>query len=316
MIMLRILLLIMANLGLDETHQALELEIKPKFCTKHRTLAKTCVPWTIGFDRFHKFSDNEKLIIWTPKSRPVNYNTTQNPIAVELYLDSDCRYTISIRQSFSQMLARIVQQFSHWLPAHFVAVICLALKHQISVTPKGEDFKCGTFHKALATCTPFFIITVSRLFFKFILMMKIFPKPETLPTSLTVSIVIHGTALAIIFILTGFMWAGIMFCASIAHKLLFRVVHLPIPVISDAVISIIEKFPASVAALLVSLVYTSCGGIALVVGCIVYFIFVSILWLLCCHIDNFMLFNSSHSSQKCTKTTWRISYSRRPSSLR
>jgi hypothetical protein len=89
-------------------------------------------------------------------------------------------------------------------------------------------------------------------------------------------VIIHGAAVALIVILTAFMWAGISFCGGIAHRLLFKVVHLPIPVISDAVVSIIEKFPASVAALLVSLVHASCGGVALIVACIVYFILVSI----------------------------------------
>lgn len=261
--------------GLDETHETLELTVTPKFCAKHRTVAKVCVPWSNGFDRFHHFDRNEKMVIWTPKSRPINYNTTVNPITVELLLDSDCRYTISIRQSMGDMVSKIVQQFSHWLFAHLVAILCLSLKHQISITPKGEKFRCGAFHKAVATCTPFFIITVSRLFFKFILMMKILPKPETLPTSLMVSIIIHGTAISLIVIFTALLWAGISFCGSIAHKLLFKVVHLPIPIISDAVVSIIEKFPASVAALLISLVYTSCGGVALIVACIVYFILVS-----------------------------------------
>ncbi|KAG5671431.1 hypothetical protein PVAND_001627 [Polypedilum vanderplanki] len=261
--------------GLEETHQALELILTPKHCTKHQTMAKVCVPWTKGFDRYHSFSDDDKMIIWTPESRPLNYNTTQNSLTVDLLLDSDCRYSIAIRQSLGQMLSKIVQQFSHWLPAHLVAILCLSLKHQLTVTPKGEKFKCGSFHKALATCTPFFVITVSRLFFKFILMLKILPKPETLPTSLTVSIIIHGAALAMLIILTGLMWAGITFFGSIAHKLLFKIVHLPIPIISDAVVSIIEKFPISVAAVLVSLVHASCGGIALVVACIVYFILLS-----------------------------------------
>lgn len=261
--------------GLDETHETLEITVKPKFCSKHRTLAKACVPWSNGFSRFHQFEKSDKMLIWTPKSRPLNYNTTTNPITVELILDSDCRYSISVRQSMGESLAKVVEQFSHWLLAHLVAILCLSLKHQISITPKGEKFRCGAFHKAVATCTPFFIVTVSRLFFKFILMMKILPKPETLPTSITVSVIIHGTSVALIVILTAFMWAGISFCGSIAHRLLFKVVHLPIPVISDAVVSIIEKFPASVAALLVSLVYASCGGVALIVASIVYFILVS-----------------------------------------
>lgn len=261
--------------GLDETYQALELIVTPKHCKKHRTLAKLCVPWTVGFDRFHQFNDDDSMILWTPKSRPINYNMSANPIAVELTLDPACRYTISIRQSIGQMIARIVQQFSHWLPAHLVAIICLAIKHQLTLTPRGEKFKCGAFHKALATCTPFFVITVSRLFLKFVLMLKVLPKPETLPTSLTVSILIHGTAIAMLAVFTGATWAGITFCGSMAHKILFRIVHLPIPIISDAVVSIIEKFPASVAVLLISLAYASCGGIALFVGCIVYFILVS-----------------------------------------
>lgn len=261
--------------GMDETHQALELMITTKHCVKHRTVAKVCIPWTDGFHRYHQFPDNENLVIWSPKSRPLNYNTTSNPIVVELLLDSSCRYSVSIRQSLGQMLARTVQQFSHWLPAHLVAILCLSIKHQISLTPKGEKFKCGPFHKALATCSPFFIITVTRLFFKFILMLKILPKPETLPTSLLVSILMHGTSLALLSVFTAGCWAAITFCASMAHKLLFRITRMPFPIISDTVISIIEKFPVSVAALLISLAFASCGGIALIVACLVYFILVS-----------------------------------------
>lgn len=261
--------------GLEETHQALELMVTPQNCAKHRTIARTCVPWTNGFDRFHQFENEDNLIIWSPKSRPINYNTTSNSVVVELMLDPSCRYNISVRQSLPQMLARIVQQFSHWLPAHLFAIICLSLKHQMSLTPKGETFKCGSFHKALATCSPFFIITVTRLFYKGILMLKILPKPETLPTSLTVSILLHGSSLAFLTCFTGAVWLAITFSGSMAHKLLFRITKLPIPIISDTVISIIEKFPASVAVLLISLAFASCGGIALVVACVVYFILVS-----------------------------------------
>lgn len=261
--------------GLDETHQALELVVTPKTCTKHRTLAKICIPWTDGFDRFHHFHGDASMMLWTPKSRPLNFNTSVHPIVVDLTLDPACRYSVHVRQSLGQMVARIVQQFSHWLPAHLVAILCLSLKHQISVTPHGERFKAGSFHKALATCSPFFIITVSRLFFKFILMVKILPKPETLPTSLTVSILIHGSALAMLGCVTGAVWLAITFSGSMAHKLLLRLIRLPLPIISDTCVSIIEKFPASSAALLISLAFASCGGIALVLACFVYFILVS-----------------------------------------
>lgn len=260
--------------GLEETHQALELILTPKHCTKHRTVAKICIPWTEGFDRYHHFEDDANMVLWTPKSRPLNYNTTENALIVDIMLDSSCRYTIQVRQSLGQMLARLVQQYSHWLPAHLVAILFLSIKHQISLTPNGEKFKAGSFHKSLATCTPFFIMTTSRLFYKFVLMMKILPKPEVLPTSLTVSILIHGASIALLACATGAMWLAITFSGNMAHKVLLRIIRMPIPMISDAFVSIIEKFPASVAVLLVSLAYASCGGIAIILACFVYFILV------------------------------------------
>lgn len=265
--------------GLDETYQALELHVKPKYCTKHQTIGKICVPWTSGFDRFHHNTelDASPMILWTPKSRPINYNTTTHPIIVELNLNPACRYSISIKNSFGHTLMRIVQQFSHWLPAHLVAVLLLAFKFQISLTPKDENFKCGSLHRALSTCTPFFVITASRVFLKFVLMAKFLPKPETIPASLTVSIIIHGSALALVTIFTGAFYAGITFWGNVAYKLLFRIVQLPIPMISDFVLSIIEKFPASISVLLVSLAFASCGGVSLVIACFVYFILVRFL---------------------------------------
>lgn len=43
--------------GLDESYQALELKIKPQ-CrrNKYHVIAKLCVPWTRGFERFHYFT--------------------------------------------------------------------------------------------------------------------------------------------------------------------------------------------------------------------------------------------------------------------
>jgi hypothetical protein len=60
-----------------------------------------------------------------------------------------------------------------------------------------------------------------------------------------------------------------------AHKILSRIIKLPIPTISTTVQLLVEKFPASVAAVLISLAFSSCGGIALVLACFVYFILVS-----------------------------------------
>lgn len=64
-----------------------------------------------------------------------------------------------VRNSLATTLARLVQQFSHWLPSHLVAILLLAFKHQISLTPNKEIFKCGALYSALINCSSFFIIT-------------------------------------------------------------------------------------------------------------------------------------------------------------
>lgn len=45
-------------LGLEESYQSLELEIKTRTCSKrqHHAVAKLCVPWTDGFERYHHFT--------------------------------------------------------------------------------------------------------------------------------------------------------------------------------------------------------------------------------------------------------------------
>lgn len=44
--------------GLDEAYQAVELEVEAKQCSKvkYHSVARVCVPWTKGFDRYHHFT--------------------------------------------------------------------------------------------------------------------------------------------------------------------------------------------------------------------------------------------------------------------
>lgn len=95
----------------------------------------------------------------TPLSKPANYNSTLYPISVDFTLDPNCRYRISARNSFAQTASRIVQQFSHWIPAHLVAILLLAFRHQIAITPQKEVFKCGSLTTAYSAGTTFFILT-------------------------------------------------------------------------------------------------------------------------------------------------------------
>lgn len=229
---------------------------------------------------FHFREDNFKkpMYVYTEKKTPPHYNTTNNSIIVDLLLDPNCRYTISVKNSFGKTLSRIHTEFFVWLPAHLVCIILLALKSQISLTPKGEDFKCGSYRKALANCTPFFVITASRVFVKFILFLKFLPLPKY-DTSLLVSAIIHGSAMALLLLSTAGFWIAVTFCGNIAHKMLMKLIKFKIPTISDVLMSVFEKFPISATVLLVAIGISSCGAVMLILASIFYFFFVSFQYL-------------------------------------
>lgn len=262
--------------GLEEAYQALQLNVVPKLCSKanHHAVAKQCVPWLNGFDRYHFFTETRSgpMHLYAAADKPKGYNTSLIPISVELHLDPSCRYSISIKNSLSMTMARIVQLFTHWLPAHLVAVMLLVLKNQITVTPKNENFKCGSFIGAVVKCSPFFIITASRVFAKLVLFFKFLPPPESYDMSLTVAFIIHGSALATLFVANTLAWGLVCFYGNTAHKILFKIIHMPIPTISSTAVNIIEKLPMSAGAFLISLSMASCGGVGTLLAVLVYFI--------------------------------------------
>lgn len=91
--------------------------------------------------------------------RPAGYNTTLFPLAVDLYLDPGCQYEIRAKNALGQTASRIFLQHTHWLPAHFVAILLLAFRHQIQISPDKEIFKCGPLTTSFFASQTFFIIT-------------------------------------------------------------------------------------------------------------------------------------------------------------
>lgn len=86
---------------------------------------------------------------------------------------------------------------------------------------------------------------------------------------------VHGTAVGILVLSFTLAWISVVFCGNAAHKILFKIIQMPIPTISSTVISIIEKFPMSVGIFLVSLSIASCGGVGLLLATLIYFILLS-----------------------------------------
>lgn len=263
---------------LDESHQAIKFDIKPTVCSKptHNTIIKTCVPWAKGYERYQHIShsENKSFVVNVPTSKPSGYNTTLNPVTVNIHLSPNCRYQITYQNSFDGTLSRIVQQYLHWLPAHLTAILLLAFKYQLSLTPNRAPFKCGKVHSAIVHSGSFFIITMTKIVSKICQSLRFLPEPDNFHHSLIISIIIHGSASALLLLSAAGIWTVITFYGNVIHRIFLRLTRLSSPVFSIA-LPMVERFPVIAGVALISVAFASCGGIALILGCVVYLMLIA-----------------------------------------
>lgn len=248
----------------------------------------------------NRFREENKspLIVFTPMTKPSDYNTSLYPVTVDLTLDPKCQYEIVMKNSFGKTASRIVEQFSHWIPAHLTAILLLSFRHQTSLTPPKALFKCGSLINAYAASSTFFILTgkqhfislsllvitnrisnfslASRLFVKFLLWTKKFPNPDEFTHSIVISFVIHGSSLAILYFATYGLWLAIAICGNVAYQFLFKMTRLPVS--AGMLLPAIQKFPITIGTLLISMVMASCGALPLICAVLVYFVLISKLY--------------------------------------
>ncbi|XP_036341270.1 GPI inositol-deacylase-like [Rhagoletis pomonella] len=113
----------------------MELIIEPVTCMGRlsQIAIKMCIPWAPGFTKYQILRDPsaEPFYVNAPVPSPFGYNSSINPISLEIFMDPVCRYHISYKFSVAGTMAKIVQQFYQWLPAHLTAIIFIILKNQI-----------------------------------------------------------------------------------------------------------------------------------------------------------------------------------------
>uniref|UniRef100_A0A8W7PVR7 GPI inositol-deacylase n=1 Tax=Anopheles coluzzii TaxID=1518534 RepID=A0A8W7PVR7_ANOCL len=119
------------------------------------------------------------------------------------------------------------------------------------------------------------LLATGSLTAKFLALFKAIPPTETVATPLAVSILVHLVALGVLVLATLALWGAIAFCANFAHKIILRLIALPIPVMSSTFLSCIHKFPLAIAVLLVAIALTACGGVSLLCAAAVYFVLLS-----------------------------------------
>lgn len=102
---------------------------------------------------------------------------------------------------------------------------------------------------------------------------KTLPDPDHFKHSVIISVIIHGSSLALLNLLTYGLWVAIALCGNVAHQFLFKLTQWPIS--AGMVLPALQKFPITIGLLLVSMAHASCGGLALICAVLMYFILLS-----------------------------------------
>lgn len=117
------------------------------------------------------------------------------------------------------------------------------------------------------------MISASRLAVHVIQWSKTLPDPDHFKHSVIISIIIHGSALAILNLVTYGLWIAIALCGNVAYQFLYKLTQFPISF--GVVLPAIQKFPVTVGFVLISMACASCGGIALISALVIYFVLLS-----------------------------------------
>uniref|UniRef100_A0A182WFP3 GPI inositol-deacylase n=1 Tax=Anopheles minimus TaxID=112268 RepID=A0A182WFP3_9DIPT len=269
--------------GMAYTYQTIALDLTAISCggVKGTVVVKVRVPWATGYDRyaFHEELNQTTVYIYPPIQKPPGGEdeAEEVPIQLDVHLTPGCKYRIRYAQSLRVTIARIVQQHLVLMPAHCIALLLLAFKDQLSQTAHNDPaFVVGKLRSSLTKPGPLvMLLATSSLIAKFLTLFKSIPPVELLATPLVVSILIHLASLGVLVIATLGLWGAIAFCANFAHKIILRLIALPIPVMSSTFLSCIHKFPLAIAVLLIAIALTACGGVSLLCAAAVYFVLLS-----------------------------------------
>ncbi|XP_075154707.1 GPI inositol-deacylase isoform X2 [Haematobia irritans] len=266
--------------GLEEPFPTVQFELQPVNCADndYEFNAKLCIPWARGFDRYiHKKHDSrdKNIYVNVPFSTPPGYNTTENPISLQLFLNPSCRYKISYELSVAATSSKIVQEFYHWLPAHLTAVLFWVLRNQIVKFQNSEKTLFIKPYAGFFQCKSLYIVTGCRLLKKMLLPLKFLPIiPDASNYSFYVSIIIHGTAIVLSIISVFLIWTILTFHGNMLSKIALKITRIS-TASSEILMKIVTTLPLSFGALFISISLATCSGIGLLLATVFYFLMIS-----------------------------------------
>lgn len=264
---------------LVEPYQGLRVLVEPLQCLQSNYLitARLCVPWAAGFERYQTLTSLDQkpgLYINVPTLMPKHYNTSLNPVMLDLYLDPICRYRISYEYSYADALSRIVLQYCGWIPAHLVCVLLIVLRNQLDKFQQRGTFKSLKPYLGYLQYTSLYLVTGCRLLKKIIMNLKFLPEPEPLDFSINVSIIIHCTAIGLSVLIALGCWLALAFYGNVFYRLALRLTRLS-TASSNILLSIMTHLPITYGILTIGVALGASSGLGLLLAFIFYFLMIS-----------------------------------------
>ncbi|XP_072396042.1 GPI inositol-deacylase [Diabrotica undecimpunctata] len=270
--------------ALNNIIQYYRLFLEPIECLKsdHHASITLTVPWSN--EDYHGFITNnmKKPFIMRLYSSKPSKNFDNATAKLKLILDPSCRYKISVQSSLFGVLGQLARTYTPLLIANLAVIALMSLRHQLITLENGY---CSIIFTAIQEgAKPYYV------FCAYVLLTRLLSLPF-LPDILLKPDHIHLVGDGVDFFLVplflytcsvGFFWILIVLFSisliameSTVHKLSLKLLARSVSfnmAWSDYLMSYLHKVPVVVALTLISLSLTTCGGLALFLGAVFYFL--------------------------------------------
>jgi len=267
--------------GLEQVWQAYTVTARPTQCAAptnaHYGLARLVTPWSgeVVYTLLGRQGDNtttNSLLARMMTARPPNNTELQ---FVELWLDPACRYSITVQPSLPAIMGQMVRFFSPMLLSCSAAVAILVLAFQLRRI--DTDLFCRSTLFTLATVvSPINVVLPSRLLAYLLGYVSVQTDIRSLQEAGldfgVLPIMMFFTSLACVLLLSCGLWVAVLLGGSIAHRavLAWATRLAPHEVLAEVAVSSLARLPALLASVLLAVALSTCGALALCLGCLAF----------------------------------------------
>ncbi|XP_067843878.1 GPI inositol-deacylase isoform X2 [Heptranchias perlo] len=262
----------------NKIYQAFEIHVESHCQFPHgktTDVYRFHVPWSHEDSVVTSVPSSTVIFAKLHRARPENDNSVPE---LQLHTARSCRYEITIRTSFFEVLGQLIRFHGVYLPMYVVANILLTFGRQlIHLYSEGH---CSDFNIALsAAAKPYKVIPFVNLavflsrydWFKAMWSILMLPEIDTLILNeqgisypmISILLFLFGTAIA--------YWNGIFFCSLLKQlSFLWSIFHRPCIIKKEY--EPINLRSSSIMIFLLFIIWTTCGAVALILAYLLYLV--------------------------------------------